>query len=63
MYQTVVLKSNAYGHGLLECYKILKTEKPEWLAVNYIFEAKSLRDAGFEKRIMIVQLENLHHYK
>ncbi len=49
-----VLKSNAYGHGLLECYKILKTEKPEWLAVNYIFEAKSLRDAGFEKRIMIV---------
>lgn len=49
-----VLKSNAYGHGLLDCYKILKEEDLEWIAVNYIFEAESLRNAGFKKRIMIV---------
>ena len=49
-----VLKSNAYGHGLSQCYSILENEDIPWIAVNYIFEAKILRDVGFKKRIMVV---------
>ena len=49
-----VLKSNAYGHGLKEVYNALKDQNLEWLAVNYIFEAKTLRELGFKNRILVV---------
>jgi len=34
-----VLKSNAYGHGLSEIFKILKSEKPPFVALDSFFEA------------------------
>ncbi len=49
-----VLKSNAYGHGMPEVFGILRDENPEWLCVNYLFEAKELRELGFAKRILVV---------
>jgi alanine racemase len=49
-----VLKSNAYGHGLKEIYEALKSEKPVWLAVNYVEEGRELRALGFQGRILVV---------
>lgn len=49
-----VLKANAYGHGLKEVYEALKGEGMPWLCVNYLSEAKTLRDFGFAGRILIV---------
>lgn len=49
-----VLKSNAYGHGLQQCFEALEPLNPEWLCVNYLSEAQSLRDLGFVKRILLV---------
>jgi alanine racemase len=49
-----VLKANAYGHGLKEVYEALKGEAVPWLCVNYLSEAKALRDYGFAGRILIV---------
>jgi alanine racemase len=50
----VVLKSNAYGHGLTEVYRILASEGVEWICVNYVDEGVSLRQLGFEGRILVV---------
>lgn len=49
-----VIKSEAYGHGIKEVYNILKSQNPDWLAVNYISEATRLRQLGYTKRILIV---------
>lgn len=49
-----VLKSNAYGHGLETVFHALAPEKPEWIAVNYIYEATNLRRLGFRGRILVV---------
>jgi alanine racemase len=49
-----VLKSNAYGHGLKECWSILKSAAPTWIAVNYISEAELLRNLGFKGRLLVV---------
>jgi len=50
----IVLKSNAYGHGLAQVYEILKKESPQWIAVNYVEEGAELRALGFQGRIMVV---------
>jgi alanine racemase len=49
-----VIKSNAYGHGLKEIYEILTSAQPEWLGVNYLSEAATLRQLGFQNRILVV---------
>lgn len=49
-----IIKGNAYGHGLEEIYQILSQEKPNWLGVNYIYEANQLRNLGYGGRILIV---------
>ncbi len=49
-----VLKSNAYGHGLAEVYRILTSEDLTWICVNYLFEACELRKLGFKGRILVV---------
>jgi len=41
-----VVKSNAYGHGLIECGKIFREAGADYLVVNSIFEARKLRAAG-----------------
>ncbi|WP_141730909.1 alanine racemase [Oligoflexus tunisiensis] len=49
-----VIKSNAYGHGLKEIHDILAPLQPEWLGVNYLSEAESLRKLGYQNRILVV---------
>ncbi len=49
-----ILKSNAYGHGLVEIYKALPKNSLHWLGVNYLSEAAQLRDLGYTQRILIV---------
>lgn len=49
-----VLKSNAYGHGLSEVYKILASEDMPWVCVNYLNEASQLRHLGYQGRILVV---------
>lgn len=48
-----VLKSNAYGHGLLETYLCLKNSQLSWICVNDINEAEILRNAGFKKNLLV----------
>ena len=40
------VKSNAYGHGLIETAKTFLKAGADWLAVNAIYEAEQLRNAG-----------------
>lgn len=49
-----VLKSNAYGHGLVEIAKIVSAQKPPFLVVDSLFEARTLRDAGINDQILII---------
>lgn len=50
----LVLKSNAYGHGLSQVFDILKMESPAWIALNYVDEGVELRKLGYTGRILIV---------
>lgn len=51
----IVLKSNAYGHGLREAGKIADSlEEVDWLVVDSIVEARALRGVGAKKPIMII---------
>jgi alanine racemase len=51
----VVLKSNAYGHGLKEIGSFLdKNENVKCFAVDSIVEAKILKDFGIKKDILIL---------
>ena len=49
-----VIKSNAYGHGFREIYSILQSERPSWLAVNYIEEGLQLRSLGYQGHVLVV---------
>lgn len=49
-----VLKANAYGHGLALCYQALAAENLPWIGVNYLEEARTLRDCGYDGRILVV---------
>jgi len=54
-YLAIVLKSNAYGHGLKEIGMFLnKRKEVDYLVVDSIIEAKSLRDNGISKPIIIL---------
>lgn len=57
-----VLKSNAYGHGLVLIAKILDTEGLPFLVVDSLYEARILRNNGITTPILIigfVQPENI----
>ena len=59
-----VLKSNAYGHGLLEVAKILANEKVPFLVVDSYHEALILRNKGIRTPILIIgfsAFENIYH--
>ncbi len=68
----LVLKSNAYGHGLKETYQALTAgskdetlKKNSYLCTNYLFEARALRGLGFAGRILVVgplPYETLHDH-
>jgi alanine racemase len=47
-----VVKSNAYGHGLLEASRIVLDAGADWLAVNSMEEALRLRDADIQAPVI-----------
>lgn len=49
-----VLKSNAYGHGILEAAKILKNENIPFFCLDSLFEARQIRHAGIKNKILII---------
>ena len=49
-----VVKSNAYGHGLVECSRILSRAGVHWFAVDHIDEALTLRHSGIRKPILVL---------
>ncbi|MEY4632331.1 MAG: Alanine racemase [Pseudomonadota bacterium] len=49
----VVLKSNAYGHGLKQVYEVLAQLNPAWICVNYLDEARRLRGFGYQGRLLV----------
>lgn len=59
-----VLKSNAYGHGLIETAKILDQEKITFFTVDSLYEAMLLRSNGIKSKILVigyVDAKNLKH--
>ncbi len=49
----VVVKSNAYGHGMLLCARAFMAAGADWLVVNSAPEAAALREAGLEAPVYI----------
>ena len=49
-----VLKSNAYGHGLIEVARVLDEQRPPFLVVDGYFEALMLRNEGIRSRILVI---------
>ncbi|MFA6253947.1 MAG: alanine racemase [Candidatus Paceibacterota bacterium] len=49
-----VIKSNAYGHGLVDCAKIFSRFGADWLGVDAIEEAITLRQAGIKKPTLVL---------
>src|SRR3989344_7141565 len=49
-----VLKSNAYGHGLVEIGKIVDKLKAPFLCVDSLYEAYQLKKAGIKTPILIM---------
>ncbi|MGB6867210.1 MAG: alanine racemase, partial [Candidatus Aminicenantaceae bacterium] len=51
---TVVVKSNAYGHGLLEVSRLAAEFGADWLGVNSLEEALALREGGVDLPIILL---------
>jgi len=49
-----VVKSNAYGHGLIDFSRIAEKLGVDWFGVDSIVEAESLRASGLEKPILVL---------
>lgn len=49
-----VIKSNAYGHGLLTVAKILDKENIPFLVVDSLYEAIVLRNGGVHSEILVI---------
>lgn len=58
-----VLKSNAYGHGLVEIAKILDAEKPVYFIVDSFYESLELRKAGIKTPRLIIGYTLPENYK
>lgn len=54
-----VVKSNAYGHGLVECAKIFAKAGADWLGVVNLDEALALKKAGIKKPVMVLSYFDL----
>ncbi len=48
------VKANAYGHGLCEAGRIFIEAGADWLSVHALYEARTLRQAGFTCPIYIL---------
>jgi alanine racemase len=51
---TVVVKSNAYGHGLLEISRLASEFSADWLGVNSLEEAHAIRVGGINLPIILL---------
>ncbi len=49
-----VLKSNGYGHGLVEVARVLDGQRPPFLVVDGYFEALVLRNEGIRSPILVM---------
>jgi alanine racemase len=49
-----VVKSNAYGHGLIDFSQAAEKLGVDWLGVDSIVEAESLRRSGLKKPILVL---------
>ncbi|NJO78444.1 MAG: alanine racemase [Cyanobacteria bacterium RM1_2_2] len=49
----IVVKSDAYGHGLIPCAQAFLESGADWLIVNFAYEAVKLREAGIDAPIYI----------
>jgi alanine racemase len=49
-----VVKSNAYGHGMLEVAAMATAAGADWLCVNQVDEGVALRQAGHETPILVM---------
>jgi len=49
-----VLKSNAYGHGLLPIAQILEGKNIAFLVVDSLYEARLLRSNGIKTKILVI---------
>jgi alanine racemase len=49
----VVVKSDAYGHGLIPCAREFLAAGVDWLIVNFAYEAVRLRQAGITSPIYV----------
>ena len=49
----VVVKSNAYGHGILLCAKVFLNAGVDWLIVNSLSEVETLREGDIEAPIYL----------
>lgn len=49
-----VVKSNAYGHGLIDFSKLAEKLGIDWFGVDSIVEAEALRNAGIKKPILVL---------
>jgi len=49
-----VVKADAYGHGAVECARVLVDEGARWLGVTSLDEAIPLREAGIASRILLM---------
>jgi alanine racemase len=49
----VVVKSDAFGHGMIPCAQEFLAAGADWLIVNFVYEAVQLRQAGIEAPIYI----------
>ncbi len=58
-----VLKSNAYGHGLIPVAKIFDKQNVPFLVVDSPYEATQLRQAGIQSKILIIGYTTAHNIK
>ncbi len=49
-----VVKSNAYGHGLIETAAVVRAAGADWLCVNNLDEAVRLREAGHDAPVLVM---------
>jgi alanine racemase len=49
-----VVKSDAYGHGAVECARAMQQEGAQWFAVTNSEEAVELRNGGIDQRILLL---------
>jgi alanine racemase len=49
-----VVKSNAYGHGMIEVARVAASASADWLCVNNVGEGVALREAGLTLPILVM---------